>query len=145
MPGSADALEPRGDVDAVAHEIAVALLDDVAEMNADAKLDATLRRQAGIALDHAALHFDRAAHGVDHAAKLDEAAVAGALNDAAVMDGDGRIDQVAAERPEPRQNAILVRPGEPAVADNIRDQNRRDLPGLAHGAPSGSVQPSTNP
>ena len=67
-----DALQSRGDVDAVAHQVAVALLDDVAEVNADAKLDAPVRRHAGVALDHAVLHFDRAAHGVDHAAELDD-------------------------------------------------------------------------
>ena len=133
----ADALQPRGDVDAIAHEVAVALLDDVAEMNADAKFDPALRRQARVAFDHAVLHFDRAAHGVDHAAKFDQAAVAGALDDAAVMEGDGRIDQVAAQRPEPRQDAILVRSREPAIADNIRNQYRRNFPGLAHGASSG--------
>jgi hypothetical protein len=38
-PGLGYALEPRGDVDAVAHEIAVALLDDIADMNADANYD----------------------------------------------------------------------------------------------------------
>ena len=80
----------------------------------------------------AALHFDRAAHGVDHAAELDEAAVAGALDDAAVMRGDGGIDQIAAQPPEPRQRAILVRAGEPAIADDVGDQDRRDFPGLAH-------------
>jgi hypothetical protein len=106
-------------------------------MNANAKLNAALGRQARVALDHAILHFDRAAHGVDHAAEFNHAAVAGAFDDAAVMEGDGRIDQVAAERPEPRQNAILVRSREPAIADNVRNQNRRNLPGLAHGAPSG--------
>jgi hypothetical protein len=37
-----DALQPRGDVDPIAHQVAVALLDDVAEVNADAKLDAAL-------------------------------------------------------------------------------------------------------
>ena len=93
-------------------------------------------RQAGVALDHAVLHFDCAAHGVDHAAELDEAAVAGALDDAAVMRGDGGVDQVAAEAPQPRQRAILVRAGEPAVADDIGDQDRRNFPGLAH--PSGT-------
>ena len=36
----ADALQSRGDVDAVAHQIAVAFLDHVAEMDADPKLDA---------------------------------------------------------------------------------------------------------
>ena len=70
--GLGDAFQARGDIDAVAHQVAVALLDDVAEMNADAKLDAAIRRHAGVALDHAVLHFDRAAHRVDHAAELDE-------------------------------------------------------------------------
>ena len=82
---SRDSFEACGDVDAVAHEIAVGLLDDVAKVNADAKLDAPLGRQARVALDHAVLHLDRAAHGVDHAAELDHAAVAGALDDPAVM------------------------------------------------------------
>ena len=35
----ANPFEPGGDVDAVAHEVAVGLLDHVAKMNADAKLD----------------------------------------------------------------------------------------------------------
>ena len=115
-----DALQSRGDVDAVAHQIAVALLDDVAEMNADAKDDAAVLGHAGVALDHAVLDFDRAAHGVDDAAELDEAAVAGALDDASMMRGDRRIDQIAAQPAKPRQRAILVRAGEPAVADDVR-------------------------
>jgi hypothetical protein len=42
-----------------------------------------------------------------------------ALDDAAVVHGDGRIDQVASERPQPRQNPILVRSGKPRIADDI--------------------------
>ena len=126
------AFQPRGDIDAVAHQIAVALLDDVAEMNADAELDAAVVRHAGVALDHRVLHFDGAAHGVDDAAELDERAVAGALDDAPVMHGDGRIDQIAAQRPQPRQRAILVRAGEPAVADHVGGQDRRELAGFTH-------------
>jgi hypothetical protein len=57
-------------------------------MNADAKLDAALGRQAGVALDHAVLHFDRAAHRIDHAAKLDETSIAGALDDASMVRRD---------------------------------------------------------
>ena len=114
-------------------------------MDADAELDAALGRQAGVALDHAVLHLDGAAHGVDHAAELDEAAVAGALDDAPVMRGDGGVDQIAAQAPEPRQRAILVRAGEPAVADDVGDQDRRDFPRFRHGAPSGAMQNSTNP
>ena len=41
----------RGDIDAVAHQVAVGLLDDVAQVNSDAEFDAALGRQAGIALD----------------------------------------------------------------------------------------------
>ena len=67
-----DALQTCGDIDAVAHQVAVALLDHVAHMNADAEVDAAVRRHAGVALDHGVLKFDRAAHGVDHAAELDD-------------------------------------------------------------------------
>ena len=103
-------------------------------MNADAEFDAPIRRQASVALDHPALHLDRAAHGVHHAAELDDGAVAGALDDAAVMSGDGGVDDVAAEAPQARERAILVRAGEPAVADHIGDQDCRKFAGLAHRA-----------
>ena len=42
--GLSDALQSRRDIDAVAHQVAIAFLDDVAEMDADAKVDAPLRR-----------------------------------------------------------------------------------------------------
>ena len=128
--GLGDSFEARGDIDAVAHQVAVALLDHVAQMDADAEHDPAFGRHAGVALDEAVLHLDRAAHGVDHAAELDEAAVAGALHDAAMMHGDCGIDQVAAKPPQSRQRPLLVRSGEPAVADHVGDQDRRDLPGF---------------
>ncbi len=70
--GRGDALEARGNIDAVAHQIAVRLLDHVTEMDADAKLDAPILRHAGVALDHGVLDLDGAAHRVDDAAELDE-------------------------------------------------------------------------
>ena len=76
----------------------------------------SIRRSSGtpgVALDHGVLNLDGAAHGVDDAAELDQGAVAAVLDDAALMDGDGRIDQVASERPQPRQNPILVGSGKP--------------------------------
>ena len=106
-------------------------------MNADAKLDALVERDPCIALDHGVLHFERAAHRVDDAAELNHAAVAGALDDAAMMHGDCGIDQVAPQRAQPRQDSIFVPAGEAAIADHIRDQNCRNFPGFAHGAPSG--------
>ena len=48
-------------------------------------------------------------YGVDHAAKLDEDAVAGSLNGTTAMRIDGGIDQIAPHSPEARQRAILVR------------------------------------
>ena len=133
--GLGDAFQSRGDIDAVAHQIAVALLDHVAEMDADAELDAALGRKAGVALDHTVLHLDGAAHGIDHAAELNDGSVAGALDHAPIMDGDGRVDQIAAQRSQPRQCAILVGASKPAVSDHIRHQNRREFPGLGHGVP----------
>ena len=77
-----------------------------------------------------------APHRVDHAAELDNAAVASALDDAAMMDGDRRIDEIATETPQARQGAILVRRGESAVADNVGDQDCSKLARFPHGAPS---------
>ena len=67
-----DALEPRGDIDFVAHQVAVGLLHHVAEMNADAKLNALVRRDPSVAFDHSYLDFDGAADCVDDAAELDD-------------------------------------------------------------------------
>ena len=104
-------------------------------MDAHAELDASLGRQVGVALDHAALHLEGATHRVDDAAKLDEAAITGPPHDAAMVRGDRGIDQIAAQPPQPRQGAILICPGEPAVSDDVGNQDRGDFPGLAHGAP----------
>ena len=99
LPGCGDAFQSRGDVDAVAHQIAIALLDHVAQMNADAEHDAAILGHAGVALDHGVLNFDGATHGIDDAAELDDRAVAGSLDDAPVMNGDSRVDQIAAQSP----------------------------------------------
>ena len=68
------------------------------------------------------------------------AAVAGALDDAPVMGGDGGIDQIASEPPKTRKSPILVCAGEPAVADHVGDQDRRDFPGLAHSSRSPALR-----
>ena len=78
------------------------------------------------------LHFDRAAHHIDHTAELHETSVAGSLDDAPAMRVDRGIDQVAAQPPQSRQRAILIRSREPAIANHISDQDRRNFPGLAH-------------
>ena len=48
---SGGAVPEAEDVDAVAHQIAVAFLDDIAQMNADAELDAAFGWHSGVGLD----------------------------------------------------------------------------------------------
>jgi hypothetical protein len=64
--------------------------------------------------------------------KLNDDSIARALDDTAVMSGDGGINEVAAEAPYARKSPILVRACGPAISDDVRDKNRRKLSGLAH-------------
>ena len=133
--GLTEPFQAGGDIDAVAHEIAVGLLDNIAQMNADAKFDATLRWKAGIALDHRPLDFNGAVHRVDDTPELDNCAIAGALDDPAVVHGDDRVDQVAAQRPQPRQNPVFVGSGKPRIADHVRTpRSATDFARFPHGA-----------
>jgi len=132
--GLGDPLQARGDIDAVAHQIAVGLLDHIAEMDADPKFDAVIRRDPSVAFDHRPLDFNGAVHCVDNTPELDNCAVPGALDDPAMMHGDGRIDQVASERPEPGENPVLIGSGQSRIADHVGHQDRNQFPGLAHGA-----------
>ena len=70
-----------------------------------------LGRKPGVPFDHTVLHLDGAAHGVDHAAKLNNGSIAGALDHPPIVDGDYRVDQIATKRSQPRQYAILVGSG----------------------------------
>jgi hypothetical protein len=51
------------------------------------------------------------------------------------MHCDRWIDQIAAQRAQPRQYALLVGAGKPAVADHIKHDNSRELSGLGHDCP----------
>jgi TolB-like protein len=48
------------------------------------------------------------------------------------MRGYCRVDEVAAKTPKTRKGSVLVGVGEPAISDDISNQDRRELPGLAH-------------
>jgi hypothetical protein len=90
------------------------LLDHVANVDADAKFDAPLGREAGV--------------------------VAGALDDPAMVGRDGRIDEIAGQAPDAREGSLLVGAGEAAVSDDAGDQNRCELPGPAHAASTAGTQ-----
>ena len=95
--------------DAIAHQVAVVLLHNITEMDADPEFDALVGRDLGVALDHRPFYFDGAVHRIDDAAEFNDAAVAGALDDAAVMHRDGRVDQIAPKGPKPCEDAIFIR------------------------------------
>src|ERR1700685_823205 len=85
-------------------------------MDSDAEIDAAVVRHANIALDEAILHRNGAAHGLDHAAKFGDEPIASALDYPPAMVGDGRINQIAAQRgaaiasgPRPRPRADCSR------------------------------------
>jgi hypothetical protein len=52
-----------------------------------------------------------------------------------MMSRDGGVDEIASKTPQARQGAILVSTGEARVANDIRNQDRRKLSGLAHCVP----------
>jgi hypothetical protein len=88
--GIGQGFDPCGDVNAVAIEV-VAFDDHVAEIDADAQLDPAGRRDAHVPLGHCLRHRDHAAHRIDDAHKFHQHAVAGGLDDAAMMFADFRI------------------------------------------------------
>ena len=104
-------------------------------MNADAEFDLAIARHSSVALDHGVLHLDCATHSVDHTAKLNKSAVAGALDDAPVVNGDRGVDQIAAQRAQPRQSSVLVRAGKSTESDHVGGQYCRKLSSFGHGIP----------
>src|ERR1700730_13512517 len=102
-------LQPRGDVDAVAVNVA-AVSDDVAEIDPDAKGNAFVLGHLRAAVRHCPLDLDGAAHRIDDAGKFHQHPVAGGLDDAPVMLPDLRVDERAAMRFQAVVGALLIRP-----------------------------------
>ncbi len=67
----------------------------------------------------------RAGDRFDDARELDQNAVAGGLDDAALVLGNLRVDQLAAMGAQPRQRAGLVLAHQPAVAGDIGGEDGR--------------------
>ena len=82
---------------------------------------------ARIPFDHRILHFDGAANGIHHAAKLDQRTVACALHHTSFVHSNGGIDQVAPQRAQSSQRAVFVRAGESAEPSHVSRKDRREL------------------
>jgi hypothetical protein len=92
-----DSLKTRSDVDPIAENIVI-VDDDVADVNADAKLDPELRSHFGLLLRHLSLDFHPATRRVDCAGELDQHAIAGGLDDAATVGSNPGIDKRLSKR-----------------------------------------------
>jgi hypothetical protein len=73
---------------------------------------------------------------IDDAAKFHKHTVAGGLDDPAVMLGNLRIDQLAAQRLEAFERAFLVGAHQPRIPRHIGGKDRGEAAGCGH--PSGN-------
>src|SRR5262249_28296492 len=91
--GLSECLQTCRDIHPVAEDV-VFLDDHVTEIDPDAEPDAPLLAHLRLAVDHPALDLHSAAHRIHDTRKFREQAVAGVLDDPAVMLADLRIDQL---------------------------------------------------
>jgi hypothetical protein len=68
---------------------------------------------------HALLEIDSALHGIDGTRELDQHAIAGHLENAALVPGDQKVQHITAPPPEGSQRRGLVRFHHSAVANNV--------------------------
>src|SRR5262249_56764298 len=93
-------------------------------MDTNPELDAAVRCDGRVALDHLLLHGNGTAYSVNHARELNENAVAGVLHDPAVVFLGLRIDHFAEQRSEAPVRTLLVRTHQPRVAGHIGGKYR---------------------
>jgi class 3 adenylate cyclase len=75
---------------------------------------------------HRILHLDGATNRIDDAPELDEDAITRPLNNAAMMQSDGRVEQIAAERSQPGKRALhLV--GSTALSARMDPEDLREV------------------
>jgi hypothetical protein len=113
----------------------VLLNDHVAEVYANAELDALIRRDTRIALSHFPLDLCPAADGIRHARKFRQKAVAGVLNDPAPVLLDLRIDQLPKMGFEPLVRPLLIRSHQTRVPCHIGGKDCGEAADRRHFSP----------
>src|SRR5262249_6556271 len=116
--GLRNTFQPCGHVHAIAEDVAT-VDHHIADIDADAKLDPLLLGHVRVALGHASLDIDSAAHRVHDAAELSQQAIAGALDNAPTVLRDLGINEGAQVVREPGVRPLFVQAGQAAIASDI--------------------------
>jgi hypothetical protein len=124
--GFGERLEPRRDIDAVAIG-ARSVVDDVAEIDADADQHPAVRWNIEVALGHNLLDGDGAFDCAHRAGELRHDAVAGNVNDGPVVLGNEWQDRRLV-RFEIAHRLFFVAPHEARITGDVRGQDGREPP-----------------
>ena len=119
-------LEPGCDVHGISVDVAV-IGENISGIDADPQSDPI--GSIGLALGKAALDIEPAADRIKRAREHNECSVPHATHGTAAMSSDGEIDQLANLAYHARVGAVLVAAHHAAIADNIREQYRRQAAG----------------
>jgi len=114
-PGSAKAFESRRDVNTIAVDVA-AVLDDVAEIDPDAELDAPLVRHSDVTLGHLVLNLDGATYRIDNTGELNQEPIASRLNNAAAVLLYLWVSKPASQLFQRGEGAFLIRSRQTRIA-----------------------------
>ena len=130
-----DAFQPRSDVDAVAIDAAF-IVDDIADIDANAELHAPFWLNRSVALCHFGLDSDRASDRVHHAGKFGENAIAGGVDDAPAEFANHWKHHCLMPL-EVTHRARLVRAHQRAITGDVRGQDGGEPARLAlrHSSP----------
>ena len=115
-------LQPCRDVYAIAINV-IFFNDNVAHVDAHAKLNPFILKHFGIARGHTALNFDSATQRIHDTAELHQHAVAGVFNNPPAVFGDFGFDERAKMALQLDVCGLLVDAHEPAVAGDISCEN----------------------
>ena len=135
--GDADAagfgqrLKPGSDVDAVAVDGAVFLLDHIAQVDADAKLHAPVFGELRVAPGELVLDLVGAVHGFDGAGKLCENTIACGVDEPSAVDFDAFAEQVAGLIESAKGGGLVVG-HQPRVAGCVSGEDGREFALIVH-------------
>jgi hypothetical protein len=113
-----NAFQTHRDVDASAVNIAI-LENDVADVNAKAKVEATVRIQREIFILIETLDLDGAPHRTDNARKLGQETISRTLDDMTAVGGEGGLDQIPQALLKSDMSAHLVALHEGRKANDV--------------------------